>query len=342
MLLMDIDTAVADIREFKIENGVTVIRMPAEEFGGEYKQTSPSYLLVLWLVSIWAMITNLTQALFIKIFKKRHDSLKKILWRMGRDKNHISSIFIDRFSQYNHMAKIGAASWLSLDVFYNYHQNIEPRLRRDIEGYLTRYWIAKMENRQAVTNRFKIVIKMLSKAISRFRQKDEIRILSIASGSAQAVIRAMEENTDLNVKAILLDTDKTALKEAEKMTTESGLQDRFKFIRGSSVMVEEICQNFQPHIVEMVGFLDYLTDKDAEELVSRIRKILAPNGFFLACNIKKNPEKIFLDWTLLWPMFYRTEEEFGRILTEGGFSPENTEIIYEPFFIHGIAVCRNF
>ena len=75
MLLMDIGTAVADIREFKIEGGVTVIRMPAEEFNGEYKQTSPFYLLVLWAVSVWAMVTNLAQIFFIKIFKNKHKNL---------------------------------------------------------------------------------------------------------------------------------------------------------------------------------------------------------------------------------------------------------------------------
>jgi len=342
MLLIDIGTAVADIREFRVESGVTVIRMPAEEFGGEYRQTSPSYLLVLWLVSIWAMVTNLAQIFFIKIFKKRRDSLKKILWRMGRDKNHVSSAFFDRFSRYNHTIKYAAASWRALDIFYNYHRNIVPQLKRDLEGQLTNHWAAKMENRQAVTNRFKIVTKLLSSAISRFRHEDEIRILSIASGSAQAVIIAMKENPNLRVKAILLDTDKTALKEAERMATEFGLQDRFKFVRGSSAMLEEVCENFCPHIVEMVGFLDYLSDDQAGELIGRIKKILAPNGFLLACNINKNPEKIFLDWTLLWPMIYRNEEQFSNVLIHGGFSPENTEIIYEPFRIHGIAVCRNF
>ena len=98
MLLMDTDTAVADFREYKI-NGITVVCMPSHEFGGESKLTSPSYLLVLWLVSIWAMITNLIQAISIKTFKRRRDSLGKILWKLGRDKDHISSVFFDRFSR---------------------------------------------------------------------------------------------------------------------------------------------------------------------------------------------------------------------------------------------------
>jgi len=98
-------------------------------------------------------------------------------------------------------------------------------------------------------------------------------------------------------------------------------------------MIEEICQDFHPHIIEMVGFLDYLFDDQAVDLIGRIKKILAPNGFFLTCNINKNPEKIFLDWTLLWPMIYRNEEQFSNVLIHGGFSPENMEIIKK----HGIS-----
>jgi hypothetical protein len=32
--------------------------------------------------------------------------------------------------------------------------------------------------------------------------------------------------------------------------------------------------------------------------------------------------------------------EFAKLLVEGGFTPENIRLIYEPFRIHAIAVCR--
>lgn len=61
---------------------------------------------------------------------------------------------------------------------------------------------------------------------------------------------------------------------------------------------------------------------------------------FMACNIHPNCEKIFLDWVLLWPMIYRTAKELTDVVVEGGFAPENVRLIYEPFKIHGIAVCK--
>jgi hypothetical protein len=51
-------------------------------------------------------------------------------------------------------------------LFYNYHEKIKPQLKGNFEGWITRHWIGKFENRQAVTNRFKVVIDLLVAAFS--------------------------------------------------------------------------------------------------------------------------------------------------------------------------------
>lgn len=112
---------------------------------------------------------------------------------MGRDSSHISSFFVDRFSKYNHLAKVGAASWRSLELFYNYHGMVRPQLNRNLEGWLTRCWMGKVENRQAVTNRLKVVVRLLIEALNQFDNEPEVRVLSVASGSAQAIVEAIKE-----------------------------------------------------------------------------------------------------------------------------------------------------
>jgi SAM-dependent methyltransferase len=325
-----------------VGNGITVVTLPCENLLSEntleHNRRSYFYLSTLWLVSILALIRNLTQAIFIKIFKKR-DSLRKILWDMGRDPKHISSFAVDRFSKFNHQAKWGAARWYSLDLFYNYHKKIRPQLDGNLEGWLTRYWIEKMENRQAVTNRLKVVVDLLVKAFSQFINEPEVRLLSIASGSAQAVIEAILKSPQ-NVRVVLLDIDPTAIEEAKRSVREAGLEDRFSFICDSTRVLEKVCADFKPHIIEMVGFLDYRPKKQAIKLIRLIKNCLVPGGIFLTCNIRKNREKIFLDWVLLWPMIYRNERQLGELLLEGGFSSERINIIYEPFKIHGIAIAQ--
>lgn len=324
----------------EMDNGVTILTLAAEEFGGEHERRSLFYIGVLWLVSIWAMITNSFQAFFLKLFRKRSGSLGKILWEMGRDATHISSSFVDRFSQYNHLAKVGAASWQALHLFYNYHEEIAPQLSSNLEGWLTRYWIEKMENRQAVTNRKKVLVRVLTEALKRFNNESEVRVISIASGSAQAVVEAIQECPQLNVKVLLIDAGPSAIKEANKIIGLAGCNEKFSLICNGTRVLERVCTGFQPHIVEMVGFLDYRPGRKAIQLIRRIKDCLPEDGIFLTCNIRKNREKMFLDWLLLWPLIYRSEVEFSELLKESGFPPEKIQLIYEPFRIHGLAVCK--
>jgi Putative lysophospholipase. len=309
-----------------------------DKFGGEYDRRSLFYVGGVWAASALAMVTNLAQALYRKV--AHGGSLDKILWEMGRDRDHISSFAVDRLSKFNHRAKYRAAGWRSLDLFYNYHERIKPQLKGDFEGLITRHWIGKLENRQAVTNRLKISIDLLVAAFSEFPAEKEIRIFSIASGSAQAVVEAIKRCPQLDIKVLLLDVDTSAINESKKMVRDAGLDAHFSYINDTTKVMEDTARTFQPHIIEMVGFLDYRRRKQAIDLIDRIRMHLPEGGIFITCNIRKNREKIFLDWILLWPMIYRSEEEFADVLVNAGFPAKNIRLIYEPFKIHGIAVCR--
>jgi Putative methyltransferase len=323
-----------------LDSGVCVTTVTAKAIKGEHERRGLTYLSGLWAVSILAMVSNFSKALYVRGFKSRQKSIAKILWEMGRNKNHISSIFVDRFSRFNRQAKYGAAGWMSLDVFYNYHENIKPRLTNNIEGKLTRFWIGKMENRQAVTNRLKLATVLIAEAISKHSDEREIRLISLASGSAQAVLQAISKQRNSNIKVILIDSDRSALSEAERNVTKAGLRDRFTFVQGTTKKLEQVCGDFRPHIIEMIGLLDYRPREKAIHLIQRIRECLVERGTFLTCNIRHNREKLFIDWVLLWPMIYRDENTFAELMLQGGFLPEEIHLLYEPFRIHGIAVCR--
>lgn len=310
-----------------------------DKFGGEYDRRNLFYVCGVWIASTFAMGTNLSQALYRKI-ARGGGPLDKILWDMGRDRNHISSFAFDRLSKFNSQAKYGAAGWRSLDLFYNYHEKIKPQLKGNVEGWITRHWIGKFENRQAVTNRLKVAIDLLVATFSEFPAEKEIRLLSIASGSAQGVVEAMKRCPHLNIKVLLVDADASAINEAKNLVRAAGLNARFSYIHDTTKTLENDARAFQPHIIEMVGFLDYRPRKQAIALIDRIKIWLPEGGIFITCNIRKNREKIFLDWILIWPMIYRSEEEFADLLVQGGFPVENIRLVYEPFKIHGIAVCR--
>jgi len=96
---------------------IEIKTLTAEEFGGEHDRRSQTYIGILWAASLWAMVTNSSQALYRKAFRKKKDSFGKILWELGRDPDHISSSFFDRFSRYNHQAKWGLPVGVHLTFF---------------------------------------------------------------------------------------------------------------------------------------------------------------------------------------------------------------------------------
>lgn len=127
--------------KLEIHNGLNIITLSADEFNGEHDKRSIFYFAFIWFASFLAMITNLAQIFFIKLFRRPKDPFYKVLWELGRDPNHVSSFVGDRFSRHNRKAKYGAASWQALDLFYNYHEKVLPKLDNNLEGFLTRIWI---------------------------------------------------------------------------------------------------------------------------------------------------------------------------------------------------------
>jgi hypothetical protein len=304
--------------------------------GNELGYRSPGFffLILVWIVSLAALFTNLSQVLFLWLFANKEGlSIKEIIWKLGRNPRHVSSIFVDRFSSVCKEIKLGAATWRALDICYNFG-------KFKGQSAIADFWLGKLINLQAISCRKKIVSELLGKAFQEFQHEPEIRIASIASGSAQAVLDAMKKSPNLNLRAIFIDTDQSALDESAKLARQDGLHDRIEFIRGTPKALRRIQKRFSPHIIEMCGLLDYFPQERAIQIVEEIYEALADGGFFISCNINENHEKILLDWVFLWRMVYRTENEFASIFREAGFFPENTEITHEPFGVHHIGIAR--
>lgn len=293
---------------------VEVIIDQDETLGYERKRWL--YLLglpLMWILTIWV------------IFKKKVLHIKP----------KINTFWFDGLSLPCRQIKEGAGSWRALDIIYNFGFGKQGGIR----GKVSDYWIG-MVNAQAVRNRLKLVKRKLAKAIKDVAQReDEIRLWSIASGSAQGVIEVIAELKDINIKTTLLDLDQTAIEQSRKLAKKYGVEDKITFLVASTSRLEKATNGFRPHIIEMVGFIDYRPHAQAVHLIRRIYEFLLPGGKFLTANIHPNLEQHFLKWVIDWPMIYRKTEELGSIITEGGFAPENCQIVYEPLQVHGVAIC---
>jgi len=264
--------------------------------------------------------------------------LKKAMLSIIGIKPKINTIWVDGLSLPVRRIKEGSASWRALDIIYNFQFGRQNGNGSKIDDY----WLG-MTNAQAVRNRLRLVKRELVKAIREFAQKkEEVRLLSIASGSAQAIIEAIIEvkKEMIEVNAVFLDLDPTAIDYSRKLAKKYGLEDKINFVRGSTINLDKAIDGFRPNIVEMIGFLDYRPHPKAVHLVRKIHNFLLPGGKLLTANICPNFDQYFMKWVINWPMIYRKPEELGRIVTEGGFDPESCKIVCEPLKLHALAICQ--
>jgi len=275
------------------------------------------FLPVMWLLTIYVMIK------------------KTICKAFSRSNPKINSFWFDGLGLSPRKVKENAASWQALDEIYNYNfdHSITPGTLVD------NFWEGIM-NCQAVRNRFKLVKQELRRAILRFSNHEEVRLISLACGSAQAVIEVLAElkTKRIIVRVVLLDIDQSALDYAMGLAKKHGVLDQIKLVRASVSRVVKISRDFKPQVIEMVGFLDYIPQEKAIRLVTKIRESLEPKGVFITSNIAPNSEMRFIHWVVNWSMVYRTPEELAEVIVEAGFS--NYRLIYEPLKIHGLAIAQ--
>jgi len=263
-------------------------------------------------------------------------AIKKAIYRaLGKPKPKINSFWFDGLGKWTRKVKEGAASWKALDIIYNHPFNA----KKGISGRVDHFWWS-IQNCQAIRNRYKLVKKEVRKAIQKFANRKEVRLISLACGSAQAVIEIMSEfkSQGLIVKTLLVDIDQEALNYARGLAEENGVIDQIDIRKSNILKIVKIASDFKPQIIEMLGLLDYIENKLAIRLIQRIYESLGEEGIFLTCNIAPNIERNFVTQVINWPMVYRKPKELSEIIEKSGFS--DFKLVYEPLKIHGLVIAQ--
>lgn len=312
------------------KEGMEIIADNPRNLDYELSKKPIFYFQFVWVIALWA---GFKIFLFSKILRKTKNELRHMLPRLN--------FLVDHSDLFKQIRK-GAGSWRALNIVYNYH-NVFRGQETGLKGVESKLWIGRSCNGEATRNRKQLTKAELKKAIRKFFNEPVVRILSIASGSAQALMESINELSQeiyFNYKVILLDSDKSAIEASRKMAIKYGIEKYFEFVNKDFLSLFRIAKGFRPHIVEMVGFLDYLPDDTAVSIIKHIRKSLSESGVFLTCNIRTNLEKPLVDYCLMWPMIYRSPRRLAELMIESGFKTNSIRIIYEPHGIHGLAICH--
>lgn len=206
-------------------------------------------------------------------------------------------------------------------------------------------------NSKAVRNRLRLVTREIGLALrDRLKNVEDIEdqkicILSIASGSARAVMAALIQEkvgATAPIKLVFVDKSSHALAYSRQLYADLGLSLPAEWIEttAGSFLRTHIADGSLFDIVEMVGLLDYFDAPKASNLIRDIYNVMRIGGTFITANIVANEEVPFVTKAVGWEMIYRHPHELEHLFAETGFQPEKVKLYCEPLGIHCVAVAK--
>ena len=219
--------------------------------------------------------------------------------------------------------------WRAMEIMY---ENKRPRSFFD--RMAIRYGVFSM----AIRNRKKLVKRFLHRAFDRHSREERLIIVSVGSGPGTHVIDAMADHHHKGVHAYCIDFDGAAFEFGEKHTREHGLAHRVNYIEGDA---RDLHQHVSvvPHIVKMIGLLEYLSDDECIEMFRAMNDALAPGGNLITSGlIDRHKQSRFLSRILNWRLNFRTADDVIRLLKAASFT--NFEVSMEPMGIFPVILAE--
>lgn len=210
------------------------------------------------------------------------------------------------------------------------------------DGVWAAFWDTFVINGKALRNRLRLMKTLFRELLLSHSAKKEIKVLSLASGSARGVVETLAELKDLksSIRIILADQSKVALKFSKELATEFKVTENFTWINHDIFDLKNIVPENSQDIVEIVGFLDYLDQATAVAFLKDVHSVLSKGGSVMISNICNNPERRFLTEIVNWPLVYRDDQSLHAALADSGFKESNIKILFEPFKIHVLATAK--
>jgi hypothetical protein len=260
-------------------------------------------------------------------------------WRSGRgEKFRFESRLFNQGAEIIPEIQRNGGSGAALHILYRL-RNLRGLLFSRVEQFWTNIPII-----QAVQNRAVLVRGLVREIIL---CKPRLRVLELAAGLAEPLLWAVHdtEHDGHGPEAILLtDVNRVSLRQA------LGIADFFRIQSPLACewlnltkpeRVQAVIKKFQPGLIEMIGFIDYLNDGQTVKLLKAIRKEAKPGTILITGNVLPiSPWQLFfIEQAYGWPrMHYRSRGKLESLLKRAGYS--KIEIRVEPNRIFAIAIAH--
>ncbi|MCX6354262.1 MAG: class I SAM-dependent methyltransferase family protein [Candidatus Aureabacteria bacterium] len=185
-------------------------------------------------------------------------------------------------------------------------------------------------------NRRRMAVRVLKDLIQKYRVGGDVHIVGIGTGPGFNVLEAMVDAETDRVFAYCIDEDSDAFSFGEKLAEQMGLKGRVRYITGNAINLEGLLE-VVPHVVKMVGILEYLTDDQVMELLRMSHRILPPGGSVLVNSITAHHGvDRYLRRVFNWHLNYRSPRKILSLFEESGFS--DFHLRQDPLGVYAILV----
>lgn len=173
-------------------------------------------------------------------------------------------------------------------------------------------------------NRRRIVTAKLTELIAKYRSEPQVVLLGVGAGPGRHIQAAIKESKiPLDcVEAYLIDLDDDAFDFGMTLAKQAGIARCVNFIQGDARQINEVLPQVSPHIVKLVGLVEYLSDEEIVEMLKSIHHVMADGGSLITHGlIDAYKTKRFLTRVFDLTHRHRDAAHMETLLRSAGYRP---------------------
>ncbi len=231
-------------------------------------------------------------------------------------------------------SEMAAASWADpggwKSMVLSYRQDTPPQIA---DRLLLRLGSIPM----ALRNRKKLATEVLARMI-RQRSGQRTNIVCLGAGPGAIVLDAMTRSAHSDCHSYLIDLNPDSFEHGRAQAQARGLNGRVRFIHGDVTRYRELCDAV-PHIVKMIGIIEYLPDEVIGQIARAIVQVMPPGGQLVANSLtRRHGTDRFFRRVFDLHMIHRPADQVRRMFDQAGLRTEH--VLTEPLGVYDILVCH--
>lgn len=218
--------------------------------------------------------------------------------------------------------------WRTMEMMYHNEKPVD---------WLDRQALQDNPIARASRNRLQIVTQILIDLISQYSTQGKVSIVGVGAGPGRHVQTAISRlNLTANqITASLIDLDDDAFEYGCRFAQQLGIAESINFLQGDAREIHDVLPDVNPHIIKLIGLVEYLNDQQLTELLQALHRVMVPGGSLVTHGlVDPYNGSPFLKRIFGLQHIKRSGDDMKRILESVGF--RTVDQIEEPMGIYPI------